>query len=570
MNISTGKIVQGHSELFMSSFLKKNITLICLITIILIGVILRFNLLGINPPSLDWDEASIGYNAYSILKTGADEYGNKFPLSIRSFDDYKPALYVYLDIIPVYLFGLSELSVRIPAAIFGSFAIVAIYFLTREILLGWEKKKQTMISLFTAFFLAISPWHLQFSRAAFEGNIGLFFLTGGLLFFLKALRNGKFFYVSSILFLLSVYSYHSFRLLVPLLLLALLIAFWRKVLNFKKQAIISLMILSFFSFPIWNNFLGTGSGTSARLSMVTIFSDLTVINDSIERIDYDINNNDYIGTLLHNRRVIYALAVAKGYLDHFNPDFLFIHGDGGVQHHATDVGMLYLWDLPLILAGIYYLLKKCNRFVLVLFISFLLSPIPAAITTGTPHPVRAIGMVLGFYVFAAAGVAFFWEKIMLLKNLFGRVAIMFIILICFILNVFYYFHQYYVHTPIEYGYFWQYGYKEALSYAKENEAKFKNIIMTYEYDQPYIYYLFYNKIDPVWYQKNWDYNKNGTIDRFKRVIGKYTFRNIEYSKDINTANTLLIGTPREIPDSVKVIKIIKFPDGRVAFKIVET
>ena len=370
--------------------------------------------------------------------------------------------------------------------------------------------------------------------------------------------------------MLSLYSYHSFRLFVPLFILAFLVVFWKEVLNFKKQAIISLAILFFFSFPIWNSFLGTAAGTGARLSMVTIFSDVKVINPSIERIDYDRNNNDYIGALFHNRRVAYALAAAKGYLDHFNPDFLFIHGDGWVQHHAVDIGMLYLWDIPFILAGIYFLFRKFNRFVLILFISFLLSPIPAAITTGTPHPVRAIGMIFGFHIFAAVGVVFFWEKIMLLKKIFMTVLIMFIILICFILNMVYYFHQYYVHTPIEYGYFWQYGYKEALSYAKENEAKFDRVIMTYFYDQPYIYYLFYNKIDPLWYQKNWDYNKNGETDRFKRVIGKYTFRNIEYSKDINIRKTLLIGTPEEIPNNAHIIKIIKFPDGKTAFKIVET
>lgn len=558
-------------ELFMINILSRKLTTYTILAlIVIVGVFLRFYQLGINPPSLTWDEASLGYNAYSIFKTGADEYGKTFPLSIRSFDDYKPALYVYLDILPVALFGLNEFSVRLPAAFFGSLAVIAFYFLTKEIMSRWEKKKQIIVSLLAAFFIAISPWHLQFSRAAFEGNIGLFFFITGFLFFLKSLKNGNFFYLSSISFLLCLYSYHSFRLFVPLFLLVLLIIFLKGILNFKKQAIVSLIILFIFSFPIWNSFLGEVPGTGARLSMVTIFSDPTVISPSIERIDYDISNNDYIGKALHNRRIVYFLAAAKGYLDHFNPDFLFVHGDGGIQHHAVNVGMLYLWDIPFILAGIYYLLRKLNRFVLILFISFLLSPIPAAITTGTPHPVRAIGMLLGFHIFAGVGVVFFLEKIMLLKNLFARVAIIFIILICFMFNVVYYFHQYYVHTPIEYGYFWQYGYKEALSYAKENEKNFSNIIMTYEYDQPYVYYLFYNKIDPVWYQKNWDYNKNGTIDRFKRVVGKYTFRNIEYSKDINIPNTLLIGIPREIPDNAKVIKTIKFPDGKTAFKIVET
>jgi 4-amino-4-deoxy-L-arabinose transferase-like glycosyltransferase len=548
----------------------RKITFYILSLIVLLGFFLRFYQLGNNPPSLDWDEASIGYNAYSILKTGADEYGNKFPLSIRSFDDYKPALYTYLDVVPVALFGLNEFSVRFPAAFFGSFAVLAIYFLTKEILVNWDKKRQTAISLFVAFFLAISPWHLQFSRAAFEGQVGLFFFITGLLFFFKALRNGRYFYLSSILFLLSLYSYHSFRLLIPMFLFLTLIVFWKKILNFKKHAIISLIILLFLSIPIWNSFIGPVSGTGARLSMVTIFSDPAIINPSIQRLDYDKSHNDLIGQIFHNRRIVYTLAIAKGYLDHFNPDFLFIHGDGGVQHHAVDVGMLYLWDLPFILAGIYLLLKKCDRYIFILFISFLLSPIPSAITTGTPHPVRAIGMILGLYVFLAAGITFVLGKIMLLKNLLAKFVLIFIICICFLFNVLYYFHQYYVHTPVEYGYFWQYGYKEALSYAKTNEAKYSNIITTYQYDQPYIYYLFYNKIDPTWYQNNWDYNGNGEVDRFKRIIGKYTFRNIEYSKDIYLPNTLLIGTPQEIPDSAKVIKVIKFLDGKVAFRIVET
>jgi 4-amino-4-deoxy-L-arabinose transferase-like glycosyltransferase len=562
---------QEYTGSFMTNLLNKKLgAFIILSLIVLLGTFLRFYKLGINPPSLDWDEVSLGYNAYSILQTGADEYGNKFPLSIRSFDDYKPALYAYLDIVPVYLFGLNEFAVRFPAAIFGSLTIIAVYFLTKEILYDWEKKKRLAVSFLASFFFAISPWHLQFSRAAFEGQIGLFFLIVGLLFFLKAFKNGNFFYLSGISFLLSLYSYHSFRLLVPLILVTLLIVFFRKILNFKKQAIILALILLLLSLPIWNSFLGAASGTGARLSMVTIFSDPTVINTSIERINYDRAHNDYVGELFHNRRVIYGLAIARGYLDHFNPDFLFIHGDGGRQHHAVDLGMLYLWDLPFILAGIYYLLKKLNRSSLILFIVFLLAPIPAAITTGTPHPVRAIGMVLGLHIFAAAGVIFLWEKVSLLRSLFVRFALIFIFGIIFIFNVFYYIHQYYVHTPIEYGYFWQFGYKEALNYAKENESKFKNIIMTYEYDQPYIYYLFYNKIDPSWYQKNWDYNRNGTVDRFKRVIGKYVFRNIDYSKDINLQDALLIGTPKEIPDNAKVIRTIKFPDGKIAFKIVKT
>src|SRR3989344_8059833 len=130
-------------ELFMINILSKKLaTYIILALVVIIGAFLRFYQLGINPPSLTWDEASLGYNAYSILQTGADEYGNKFPLSIRSFDDYKPALYVYLIIPFIKIFDLNEFAVRLPAAIIGILSVISIYFLVKELLKKWDKKYQ--------------------------------------------------------------------------------------------------------------------------------------------------------------------------------------------------------------------------------------------------------------------------------------------------------------------------------------------------------------------------------------------------------------------------------------------
>ena len=113
----------------MNKFFGKNFFTITFFLIILISIFLRFYKLGVNPPSLTWDEASLGYNAYSILKTGADEYGNKFPISIRSFDDYKPPLYVYLAVPSIGIFGLNEFAVRLPSAIIGILSVIAIYFI---------------------------------------------------------------------------------------------------------------------------------------------------------------------------------------------------------------------------------------------------------------------------------------------------------------------------------------------------------------------------------------------------------------------------------------------------------
>lgn len=542
---------------------------IIFLLILMVSVFLRFYQLGVNPPSLDWDEASIGYNAYSVLQTGADEYGNRFPLSFRSFDDYKPPVYVYLSVPSVALFGLNEFAVRLPAALIGIGAVAVVYLLVKEILLNWDKNKRECIALASAFFLAISPWHLQFSRAAFEGNVGMFFLILSLLFFFKSLKNKYLYLPFSASFVLSIYSYHSFRLVNPILLLVLLTLFYKQLIKQKILFVIALIIIVVFSAATYISFFSP-SGSGARLSMVAVFSDPTLQMESAKNIVNAKKNNDFFGEIINNRRLIFIPTIIKGYFDHFNFDFLFLHGDGGVQHHAYNMGMLYLWDFPFIILGIIFLLKKIDKRILLLFILFLLAPIPAAITTGTPHPVRAIAMIPGFQIFSAVG--FILISLVILRRKYKPVIVTIgvVIIISLALNIKYYLKSYYISTPIKYGYFWQYGYKQALSYAKKNEERFENIIMTYGYDQPYIYYLFYNKINPIWYQKNWDYNGNGEADRFKRIIGKYTFRNIEYSKDINIKNTLFIGTPKEIPDSATVIRTIKFPDGKVAFKIVKT
>src|SRR3989344_6598642 len=104
-----------------------------LLIVILLAAFLRFYQLGVNPPSLDWDEASLGYNAYSLLKTGRDEFGRSWPVSIRSFEDYKPAMYTYLTIVPVAIFGLNEFAVRLPSAVFGTLTIFVVYFLIYEL-----------------------------------------------------------------------------------------------------------------------------------------------------------------------------------------------------------------------------------------------------------------------------------------------------------------------------------------------------------------------------------------------------------------------------------------------------
>ena len=527
-----------------------------LFLIILIAFILRFHQLGSNPSSIDWDEASLGYNAYSILRTGKDEYGKYLPLSIRSFNDYKPPLYTYLTVPSVALFGLTEFSVRLTSAIFGLIGVISAFLLIKELFFS-EK-----IALLTSFFLAISPWHLQFSRIAFEANVALTLIILGVLFFVKGLNNRKKLIASSVFFGLSLYSYHSPRLIIPFLILGLIIIYFNKIRLKIYSLIVFLVIISLFYLPVLKEFSSAG----ARFTSVSVVNPDEKLGQSIKAIDYDASRGDWLGKLVHNRRIVFGREILGGYLNHFNFDFLFLTGDPPGRHHGSGMGMLYFVDLPFMVLGFLFLFKnikeKQNKTIMLWYI---LAPLASAFTSGTPHAVRAIFYLPSYQIFTSLGIIEVFKSSKNKFHNFSKVIILFIILL-FTFNFFYYLHQYYIHTPLEYASQWQYGYKEAVSIADKYGPFIDKIIVTYKYDQPYIYFLFYDKIDPSWYQKNWG---DGEILRSERKFSKFDFRNIDWENDKNLHNVLLIGTPDEIPQTASgIVAEIAYPDGSIAFRIV--
>lgn len=524
--------------------------------ILALAAFLRFYELGNNPPALDWDEASLGYNAYSLLKTGKDEFGRPWPVSIRSFEDYKPAVYTYLTIPSVAVLGLTEFAVRLPSAVFGWLTIIASYLLVKEM---WQNEK---LALLVSFLLAISPWHLQFSRVAFEANMAMLFVIAGIWSFCKGLKSGAWFIVAAIFFVLSFYTYHSPRLVVPLLLLGWAVYFrkqmWEKRRWVAAGSIIGFLLLTPF-------FIEITSVGRARLGSVTVVKPEEQLAESIHHIEYDQSRGDLIGKLLHNRRIVYTLAIVKGYLDHFNLDFLFLTGDAPDRHHARDMGMLYLWEGPFILIGILSLLNKQN---LPLLWWFLVAPAASALTTGTPHAVRALTYLPIYQIFTSVGLIRLLGRIRrLILNKKLSLAVTVVGLMLITINVYYYLESYYIHTPVEAAKVWQFGYKQVVAEINKYENEVEKVIVTYAYDQPHVYVLFYKQINPGWYQSQ---VVGKEVKRFERSFGKYEFRNINWAKEQFLTNALLIGTPNEIPEStVGIVENIHFPDGTIAFRVVK-
>lgn len=560
--------------------------------IVLLAAILRLWQLGHVPISPDWDEVALGYNAYSVLQTGKDEYGKQFPFILQSYDDYKPALYMYLSMPFIFLFGLSVVAVRLPSAIVGILAVLATYFLVRELMVkrettplrsdvhrsfaGQAQNHAEIVSLLSTFLLAISPWHLQFSRVAFEASVGMAFNLFGALFFLKGLRKPWYFILSALFFSLNLYVYQSEKVFTPLFVLLLIAIFFKPLLKIDRRYLFgSFLVGLFVSLPILYFTLTNQEGLQ-RAKGVSVLKDATpLLKEQVVRLERDQKNNNYLGLLLDNRRVEFSKIIFASYFSHFDFNWLFIRGDAVNRHHAPGMGLLYVVFLPFLLIGIYTLsadkgqiLDKKKR--LFIFLWFILVPIPASITTGVPHAVRTINFLPLFDIFAAVGLVATYGVIMRSNNLMViKAPVIGGIIVVFIFNFLYFLNQYFAQQNYFYAKDWQYGYKEMVAYLKPRQQDYEKILVSSvrPMDQSYMFFLFYLQYDPAKYLAEGGTQSSGELYEKGVMVGNFEFRPFNYYQEKN--NTLFVGSASDFPEEFKVIHRINNPDGSEAMRVVE-
>lgn len=537
---------------------------------------LRLWQLGSTPPSPDWDEVALGYDAYSIIHTGRDEFAKFMPVVLRSFDDYKPALYTYLAIPTVFVFGLSTFAVRLPSAIFGIISVFAVFCLVKE--LFKDNKHKDYLALLAAFLLAISPWSLQFSRVGFESNVGDALNLLAALFLIKGLNNRRWFlFISALSAGLSIYVYQSEKVFTPLFIIMLLLIYWRKLIEVPKKYLFAVIVFGLIVVAPMFMYIATNRAALLRVTGTSIFSSQTeLLQNDVQKLLQDTANHDKIGLILDNRRFIFAATVVSGYIIHFDPNWLFITGDIS-RHHAPGMGLIYLFELPFIIFGIYMLLfgdfdKKTK---LVVFGWLLLAPIPASITSGVPHAVRTLNFLPTWQILSAIGIV---SAIQLLLNFKPKtyklkIAVYIIVILYFMFSLFnfvYYLDQYFVQQNYYNSQEWQYGYQQAVDEVKSIGGNYQQILVSDKapMDKSYMFFLFYLKYPPKDYQIVGKDSSGGFTSHHS--FGKYTFRTIDWSKDSKLKNTLIIGTPSEIPSGVGVLKTINNLDGTPAIKIVGT
>jgi 4-amino-4-deoxy-L-arabinose transferase-like glycosyltransferase len=488
--------------------------IILLFTIILLAAFLRFYNVSSNPPSLDWDEAANAWNAYSIVETGSDEYGIVHPITLRSFNDYKPALYAYAMMPAIKLFGLNEFAVRFPSALAGSLLPLAVYLIFVGVRHG---EPLSRLSFLAAFLTAINPWMIQFSRGGFEANLALSILIWGIVVFMYFYKHVWGLVYGATMILSSVYTYHSNKFVAPVILFVFtMFLLIKKKISWKN--ILILLIISVIVLVPFIRSIIRGYG-------------LVRLNET--------SGNFSLPNLL------------RGFLSHFNFDFLFLNADGNTRHHVTGFGLFYLFESILMFFGVLNFLKN-GRHKLIFFMLFFISLIPSSLAESAPHAIRSILSFPFFLIFVALGF----------KEILSRKMFKIAVLALYVYFLFFYANSLYKHYPTETSQNWQYGYQPVTDYLfKENNYnKYTKIIMTNAYDQPYIYMLLGGR------DKFLSHKNNGA---FQNGFGKFEFKKINFDEEKNQRDVLLIGTEEELREATNVLDTIYFLDGKVAFKIIK-
>lgn len=538
----------------------KILIIITLISITLLGGFLRFYEITKNPPSLNGDEVSMGYDAYSILQTGKDQFGKFMPITFRSVGDYKNPVPIYLMIPSIKLFGLNDFSVRLQNALIGTLMIPFLFLFLVKVI------KDKLTALLGAFFLSISSWHIYYSRVEYETLIASFFILLGIWFFMKMFEGLRIWAVLSAFFLiLTMYTAPAPRLFVPVFIIAAIFLQFSKFKTRIDKLITFIFTCILLVLPLVYATIFLGAGT--RLTMVLISND-------IEFQRYVLLS--YFSSL--NDLPLLVFFWLKRYISYFQPEFLFFNGLNMTTPGNIGLGLFYLFELPLLFLGIIEFIKRKIPYKAIFVIWLLAGIVPDSITNNQQHAGRLLQITPVAILIISLGAIRFFKLINSLSKIYIRFAVLGIFIIFAAVTLIHAFLIFSVHFPRAKGESYDEGLREAVFYVQKHQDKYKEVIFDprrgiegpYLISNPYLYLLFYTKYDPHTYQIE-PKVVSGDKSYFLK-FNKYTFRNIDWLQDGAKKNTLLIGSPWSFPENGlkegELLEKIYMTNGHPAYYIV--
>jgi len=557
--------------------------------ILLAALLLR--VLGLEPLPAGFtpDEASFGYDAYSIIKTGSDQWGRLLPFVLESFGDFKAPVYSYLTIPFVFIFDLTKFAVRLPNALIGVLAVLVTYLLTRELLwlrnkdnkkLNYLKNKtlESLLPLIPAFLLAFGPWHVMMSRGAFEANLTTFFLTFGIFLFLKGIRqkSENFILLSVFILGLNLFTYHSAKLVTPLIGIFLLILFRKEIYVLGARRLIFPIVLTVaFVVALIVSF---DQGAGRRVADVSIASGALEQQAEARLNAINSGQNPTIAKLFHNKYLVTAGRFFENFRSYWSIDFIVLKGPREATYGMIPgIGVLTLSEGLLLLLFLFSLMKNLkDRTHQLLFFWILVGFVPASLTTGVGHAANRAEVVL-----PSLQVAALFGTLILLKrvNWWGirgmmNFALWFLVIFSLI------------HSGVALSRYKRlsqtvsskamlYNNLEVAQWLHEREKSVSKIVVSRKLSEPHIYIAFASRRDPEEYQKNsanWEVYRDMNLKFLDQLpsynLGNYIFENIRYENYKEQEDVLLVGRPEEFPEDIAPLEVFYYPDNTPSHYVV--
>ena len=484
---------------------------IILILILVFGFVLFNYRLNNIPNGFYSDEATIGYNAYSILQTGRDEYGQFFPIFFKLFGSYTPGLFVYLQTIPIKIFGLNIYAIRFLSTIFMIITGLNIYLFLKN-----NKLLKSKLSLYLSLILFfITPWTIFNARLGYETTFAFALISAGILLYKRPT-------LSFLLISLSTYTGYSQRYLAPLIILLIIFLFYRGK-DIKKSIFITLL--------------------SQIPNFILMFTPAFWVKSSS-----------------------FTSSFFTQYLSYFSPYYLFSRGDYDLQRSLPQISVFYSWMFVSLIIGIYYLYKNFEKPIYKYLLGLLLiCPLPAALANTTFSTQRALPMLLPYSIIIFIGL----DKIIFKLNNFSKFIIVFLLIGYSSIMLF---RSYFILFPKERLVAWDYGYKEVASYISSHPEK--HFVVDNSRGVPYINILFFLKYPPKDYQKNANNYYSNTVFTPDSAFANVEIRPIGWKLDICqpqilVGDSLSISSDQIIEHKLSKIFEIK-DDNKIILQAYET
>lgn len=474
------------------------------LVIVLFACLLRTVCIDKFPAWFNQDEVSSGYEAYSVSNFGIDRNGVSYPVHFISWGNGQNVLYSYILIPFIKILGLTVYSTRLPMAIISCISVLAWYYILKLNIKKIDKKFLTMLSMFSFF-----PWLIMKSRWGLESNIFLDLILYATFFINKYIDSKKkrYLFFSAFFIGISAYSYGTSYIFLPIYCLGVSAYLLKKKYVKIKEIILPallvlILVLPMIIFVCINYFdleaIKIGKITIPKMVISRLHETNLKEGSIIEGIIKNILSNIFIlltrfdGVELNS--TIFSVIISV--IFSFTFILYFIERKNKENKNILDE-LMYVWLIAATLTIVFfsYRIIMNNNRINIIIIPYLYFGIKSVININ--------------------------------KNTLNK--IIYILTVCFVIE---YFTIYNIKLENNYN---SKEYLEIIEYVQTTEND-KNIYIDNNIiKEPYIYYLFYTKMDPNYYFLNCDkkitYRKNFSSESISRIGNVYFYLPDEEDKN---------------------------------------